>query len=70
MKLDEFTAVIEKDEDGRYLAEIVELPGCITEAKTEEELPRKLKKAISEYLDTVDDLHIASKFVGIRKIKL
>ena len=37
MKPYEFTVVIEKDEDGRYLAICPGLQGCYTEGETEEE---------------------------------
>ena len=36
--------------DGRYLAEVLELPGCITDGRTPEEAYNNLKEAMSGYL--------------------
>jgi len=38
----EFTIIIEKDEDGYYVASVVELPGCHTQGKTLDELEKQL----------------------------
>lgn len=46
----EFTVIIEKGEDGYLLSEVVELPGCHTQAKTRDELMRRTKEAIMLYL--------------------
>ncbi|MGQ9468480.1 MAG: type II toxin-antitoxin system HicB family antitoxin [Nitrososphaerales archaeon] len=40
-----FTAMIEKDEDGYYIASILELPGCHTQAKSLDELSSRIKEA-------------------------
>ncbi|MEL7665533.1 MAG: type II toxin-antitoxin system HicB family antitoxin [Methanosarcina mazei] len=47
----EFTVVIEQDEDGIYVASVPELPGCHTQAKTLDELNRRIKEAIELYLE-------------------
>ncbi|MBI2575204.1 type II toxin-antitoxin system HicB family antitoxin [Candidatus Woesearchaeota archaeon] len=48
--MDEYTIVIEKGEDGYLLSEVVELPGCHTQAKSLNGLMRRTKEAISLYL--------------------
>ncbi|MEM0234428.1 type II toxin-antitoxin system HicB family antitoxin [Thermofilum sp.] len=45
-----FTVVIEKDEDGYYVAYVPELPGCHTQAKTLDELLERIKEAVELYL--------------------
>ena len=45
------TAIVEKEPDGGYSAEIAELPGCITEADTLEELKVNLKEAAEGWLE-------------------
>ena len=45
-----FAVLVEKDEDGYYLASVPELPGCHTQAKTLDELTRRIKEAIEVYL--------------------
>ena len=67
--MEEFTVVIEKDEDGYYVAEVVELPGCYTQAKTIEELEKRLKEAIEAYL-SVKRPTSSPKFVGIHRVNI
>jgi predicted RNase H-like HicB family nuclease len=43
--------IVEKDEDGVYVAAIPELPGCHNQAKTLDELARRVKEAIEAYLE-------------------
>jgi predicted RNase H-like HicB family nuclease len=47
----DFTVAIEKGEDGYYIASVVELPGCHTQAKTLKELDKRLKEAIAVNLE-------------------
>ncbi len=46
-----FTIVVEKDEDGYFVSEVLELPGCHSQAKTMDVLMRRTKEAIELYLD-------------------
>ncbi len=48
-----FNVVIEKDEDGYFVSEVVELPGCHTQAKSMDELIARTKEAISLYLKVI-----------------
>jgi len=43
----EFNVIIEKGEDGYLISEVIELPGCHTQAKTHDELIKRTKEAIS-----------------------
>jgi predicted RNase H-like HicB family nuclease len=47
-----FAVVVEKDEDGYYVASVPELPGCHTQAKTLDELMRRIREAIEVYLES------------------
>ena len=60
-----YTAVIEKDEDGWLVSEVIELPGCHTQAKTIEQLIERTKEAIKAYLDNSEEQDISPNFVGI-----
>ena len=65
----EFTVVIERDKDGWFVASVVELPGCFTQARTLDELTERVKEAIEAYLDVevpVENL----EFVGIQRVKV
>ena len=45
----EFNIITEKGEDGYLISEVVELPGCHTQAQTMGELIKRTKEAISIY---------------------
>jgi len=68
----EFTVVIEQDEDGIYVASVPELSGCHTQAKTLDELNRRIKEAIELYLEVEaekgEEKHL--DFIGIQKVKV
>jgi len=46
-----FAVVVEKDEDGYYVASVPEFPGFHTQAKTLDELTNRIKEAIELYLE-------------------
>ena len=54
IKISQFKAIIERDEDGMYVASVPELPGCYTQAKTLEELRPRIKEVIQLVLDADD----------------
>ena len=45
-----YNVIVHEAEEGGYWAEVPDLPGCITEADTLDELKEMLKDAISVYL--------------------
>jgi predicted RNase H-like HicB family nuclease len=47
----EFTVVVERDEDGRFLALCPALQGCYTEGETEEEALRLIEDAIRLHVE-------------------
>ena len=46
-----FAVVVENDEDGYYVASVPELPGCHTQAKTLDELMRRIRETKEVYLE-------------------
>ncbi|RLE49479.1 MAG: type II toxin-antitoxin system HicB family antitoxin [Candidatus Methanomethylicota archaeon] len=65
----EFTVIIEQDEDGYYVASVVELPGCFTQAKTINELLQRIEDAIKLYLEAIGKREkFLVKFIGLQKI--
>ncbi|MBS3144112.1 type II toxin-antitoxin system HicB family antitoxin [Candidatus Woesearchaeota archaeon] len=48
-----YTVIIEKDEDGWLISEVVGLPGCHTQAKFLDQLLERTKEAIKTYLDPI-----------------
>jgi len=49
-----FEVVVEKDEDGVYVASVPELPGCHTQADSLKELTANIKEAILAYLESFE----------------
>ncbi len=64
----EFNAIIEQDSEGYYVASVLELPGCHTQAKTLETLKKRLREAIEVYLEVEKETLEPSQFVGVFRI--
>ena len=69
VKLNQYTVIIEKDEDGYYVGEVVELPGCFTQARSVEELLKRIKEAIDLYLEEVGEIEGKNEFVGVQRVQ-
>ena len=65
-----YTIIIEKDAHGWLVSEVVELPGCHTQAKTFDELIKRTKEAIILWLKEQDYSETETSFVGIQKIEV
>ena len=65
-----YTAIIEKDEAGWLVSEVVELPGCHTQAKTMDELIKRTKEAIKAYLYEEKNEIISDEFIGVQQIEV
>lgn len=65
-----YTVVIEKDEDGWYVSEVVGLPGCHTQGKTIDQLMERTKEAIKGYLESTEEPEISGTFIGIQQIEV
>lgn len=48
-----FKVILEKDEDGWYVATVPSLPGCISQGKTKEEALKNIKEAIELHLTSL-----------------
>lgn len=65
----DFNIIIEQGEDGYLISEVVELPGCHTQAKSFDELIKRTKEAISLYLKCQKEpIETHEKFLGVHKI--
>ncbi len=64
----EFNILIEEGEDGYFISEVVELPGCHTQAKSFDELIARTRKAIGLYLKCAPRGRRRGKFLGLQKI--
>jgi predicted RNase H-like HicB family nuclease len=64
----EFNVIIEKDEDGYYVATVPALKGCHTQAKSLDELMERTKEAIEVCLEEESDVIYPFDFIGVQKI--
>lgn len=66
-----FTVVIERDpETGWLVGEVVELPGCYTQAPDLPSLEANVREAIAAYLQTVEDDQPTSDFMGTLRVEI
>ena len=68
--MNEFNFIIEQGEDGYLISEVVELPGCHTQAKSFDELVKRTREAISLYLKVQKDFEVNEKFLGVQRIEV
>ena len=65
-----FTYTIEKDEDGFYIADVPDLPGCHTQAKTLDKLKIRTIEAIQLHLEETTDITFLKRFVGLQQVEV
>ena len=65
-----YTVIVEKDEEGWLISEVVELPGCHTQAKSMDQLIERTKEAIKAYLETEEKPETFEEFVGVQQIEV
>lgn len=63
----DFNVIIERDEEGYYVASVPELQGCHTQAKSLDELMERIREAIALCLEMEDDI-ISNEFIGVQRI--
>jgi len=68
--IEKFTMIVEEGEDGYLISDIVELPGCHSQAKTYDELVERTKEAIQLYLEVEGPNGSKSKFIGLQHIDI
>ncbi len=64
----EFSVIIEKDEDGYFVASVPSLRGCHTQAKSLDTLMKRTKEAIELCLEAEEPISI--EFVGVQKMAI
>ena len=65
-----FDVIIERDEEGYYVATVLELPGCHTQARSLDELNKRIKEAIVLCLQVTNE-HTAKsslEFIGLQRV--
>lgn len=66
-----YTIILEKEKEGGYSAQCLELPGAISQGETKEETISNIKIAIKIILETIDqEAKKLSKTTEISKVEL
>ncbi len=65
-----FTVLIEKGEDGFYIATVPDIPGCYTQAKNIGELMDRIKEAIEVCLESDKEEVKPLEFVGVQQVEI
>jgi len=68
--IETFTVIVEQGEDGYLISDVIELPGCHTQAKALNELMIRTKEAIELYLEVEKPVEIKQKFLGLQQIRI
>ena len=64
----EYTVIIEQDEAGYYVAEVPELYGCHTQAKSLDELMERVRETIELCRDSANSKRPRKHLVGVQRI--
>lgn len=73
MKKYNFHIVITQDEDGLYVADVPDLPGCHTQAKDLASLYKRIEEAIELYMEVEKakkNVVVQHKFVGVQQVEI
>lgn len=64
----QFDVIIERDEQGFYLASVPSLPGCHTQGKSFDEVMTRIREAVLLRLEVEGVARKTMEFVGVQKI--
>src|SRR3954454_3698888 len=64
----EFSVIIERDEEGYYVASVPALPGCHTQAKSLDELMERVREAIALCLEVETEAAGRPEVVGVQRV--
>lgn len=66
----EFDVVIERDEEGYYVALVPALPGCHTQGRSLDELMERVRETIALCLEVEGESGPAMEFVGVQRVRV
>jgi len=64
----EFSVIVERDEDGYYVATVPQLPGCHTQARSLDKLTERIREAIELCLEVERGAGAKTEFIGVQRI--
>ena len=66
----DFSVIVERDEEGYYVASVPELPGCHTQARSLDKLIERIREAIELCLDVESDVRTHTEFIGVQRVSV
>ena len=64
----EFSVIVERDEEGYYVASVPALPGCHTQARSLDKLLKRIVEAIELCLEVEDEFPARTEFIGVQRV--
>ncbi len=66
----QFDVVIERDEEGMYVASVPQLPGCHTDSPSLDEIMVEIREAIQLYHEVEGQEPNNLEFIGIQRVTI
>ena len=66
----QFDVVIERDDEGYYVASVPQLPGCHTQSRSLDEVTQRVREAIELCLEVEGAPERSLEFIGIQRITI
>lgn len=66
----QFDVIIERDDEGYYVASVPQLPGCHTQARSLDEVTQRIREAIELCLEVEGVPEQSLEFIGIQRITI
>lgn len=64
----EFSVIVERDEEGYYVASVPALPGCHTQARSLDKLIERIREAVELSLEVDGSSPDQFEFIGVQRI--
>jgi len=64
----EFSVIVERDQEGYYVASVPELAGCHTQARSLDKLIERIREAIELCLEVEGDVRATTEFIGVQRV--
>lgn len=69
-KIHEYTVIIEQDESGYYVAEVPEIKSCYTQAKSLDELMKRIREVMQLCLEEESPRPKGTRFIGVQRVSM
>ncbi|MEO5923739.1 MAG: type II toxin-antitoxin system HicB family antitoxin [Bryobacteraceae bacterium] len=66
----QFDVIIERDEEGYYVASVPQLAGCHAQARSLDEVMERIREAITLCLEVEEDRAPDLEFIGIQRVTI